>query len=107
MAITKNITYDFDVVASYWAVDELNINWASKNAHAVLFGYRSEDAKKVDNERPVKTYSYDFSVNFPFTKGEDNELEFYKWLKAEVEREPNEGEIKPIEITNFKGAVDA
>lgn len=105
MAILKEINCDFDITVSYWAVDELNINWASKQAHAALFGYRSEDAKKKVGERQVKTYSYDFNeTNFPFTKGGDNEEEFYTWLKTEVERKPNEGEIKPVEITNFEGA---
>lgn len=104
MALLKNITCDFDLVASYWAIDEVNIHWTDQSAHAVLMGYRSEEAKKDLNEKPVKSYSYDFnSVDFPFTKGGNNEEEFYTWFKAKIEETQGSTDPMDSKYTDFVG----
>lgn len=84
MALLTNKTAQYDILVTYFSCDQINIFWDAnehKNAHVQLSGYRSENAKKVDNEQPVLSYIYDFdNTVFPFTKGGNNEQEFYTWL---------------------------
>lgn len=99
---------EFGLTATYWAADQVNIYWdgtTNRRAHVELHGYQSEDAKKVDGERSLVHYNYDFSgENFPFTKGGNNEQEFYVWLLAKAQEEVLEDEIKEEKYKLFEGA---
>jgi hypothetical protein len=107
MALLANKTAEFGVQATYWSSDQVNIHWdagVNNNAHVELMGYRSEQHKKIDNERYVDKFMYEFTHdNFPFTKGGNNEAEFYMWLKAEAQKPENTEE----KYTLFTNAPDA
>lgn len=101
MALLKTKPYKYNLETTYWAVDELNLNYANKTSHCVLFGYLSENSKKVNNEQPTETISFDWSGNdFDFIKDGDNITKAYTKIKlSKLDEDGNE--------TNFfVGAVD-
>lgn len=86
MALLKNKPANFGLEITYWSIDELNINYASKQSHCVLFGYLSEDSKKEDKEKPVETISFDWSgEDFTFVKGVNNIEIAYEKIKETEE----------------------
>lgn len=110
MALQKEGTYQFDVVASYWVITQLNIYWDgtnNKTAHVELAVFRSKTAKDA-GEPSLKSYSYDFSGTIPFTKGGNSEAEFYVWLKEQAALEMEKPEEERQEkFSYFNDAVDA
>lgn len=108
MAILQNKTCEFGLTATYWSADVVNIYWdAGTNctAHIELHGYRSENAKKNDLERSLVSYAYDFNQSdWIFTKGGNNEHEFYEWLLAKAQEEVAEGETKEEKYSLFETA---
>lgn len=78
MALLKSKPWKYGLTTEYWSIDEPNINYFAKTAHITVMGFRSENAKKVENEQPTETLSYDYSGdNFPFVKGENTEAKAY------------------------------
>ena len=75
------------IIATYWNVIQLNINYLTRTAHVQTAGYLTEQARR-DGKMPIDFRTYDFDQdNFPFTGQEpiSERQEFYTWLMTHRE----------------------
>lgn len=92
MALELEKDYRYGLKATYWSIDELNISYLNKTAHAVLCGYINEDSKKIKLEAPLFTEPFDWNKDtFNFIKDGGNIGLAYGSIKeTKPERNPDD-----------------
>ncbi len=83
MALQKDIEVkNTGVIASYWKVAETHVNWHSKNAVVVLWGFKDQASREA-GKAPLDQRIFEFLPhNFPFTVGGNLLQEAYNAIKT-------------------------
>lgn len=83
MALLKDIEVkNTGVVASYWKIAELHINWHLKTATVVLWGFKDQQSRE-NGKAPLDQRIFEFdSSSFPFTVDRNNVAEAYEAIKS-------------------------
>ena len=85
MALQKEKDFKYGLKTTYWSIDHVAFDFVNKTSNVIIFGYLSENSKKVDGEQPTCTESFSWSGDdFTFTKTGDNVAEAYAKLKVSM-----------------------
>ena len=100
MAIIKSIDTQYGVVASYWKVSTLNVDWHNKRCELVMAGYADEQARE-DGKNPIEFRWFNFfDTDFYLTFDGNNVQESYDRLDHPI------FDSNGNDINVFQGATD-
>ena len=100
MALLKEIEVkNTGVIASYWKVAEMHVNWHYKTATVILWGFKDQAAREA-GKAPVDQRFFEFTPhNFPFTVDGNIVAEAYVAIKNYVIYGPD-GNTVPSEFAD-------